>query len=80
MRQTCVERCRLAYACGQHWNDLERLPENDRVRFCVRCRTAVHLAHTSAEFAALAAQGRCVAIAGRTGAMQVGRPAGDDDA
>jgi hypothetical protein len=39
-----VERCRLAFVCGQRWEELEQLPNNEQVRFCQRCQSSVHLA------------------------------------
>jgi hypothetical protein len=58
-----VERCRLAFVCGQRWEELERLPNHEQVRFCQRCQSSVHLATSAETFAVLAAQGRCVAVA-----------------
>lgn len=57
-----VERCRLAFVCGQRWDELERLPNHEQVRFCQRCQSSVHLATTPEVLAALASQGRCVAV------------------
>jgi hypothetical protein len=58
-----VERCRLAFVCGQRWDELERLPNHEQVRFCQRCQSSVHLATSAETFAVMAAQGRCVAVA-----------------
>ncbi|MBS0557736.1 MAG: hypothetical protein JSR27_10030 [Proteobacteria bacterium] len=57
-----IRNCKLAYRCNQQWHDLEAVPGALRLRFCSRCQTAVHRADNEAEFAALAAQGRCVAV------------------
>jgi hypothetical protein len=68
-----VERCRLAFVCGQRWEELECLPNHEQVRFCQRCQSSVHLATTPKAFDALAAQGRCVAIANDGVVKEVGR-------
>ena len=57
-----VERCRLAFVCGQRWEELEPLPNHEQVRFCQRCQSSVHLATSAETFAVHAAQGRCVAV------------------
>lgn len=74
MTSARVERCRLAFVCGQAWEALEHLPDNDCVRHCVRCQAAVHLAIAPAAVGALAAQGRCVAVAQTLGYLALGRP------
>jgi alpha-tubulin suppressor-like RCC1 family protein len=68
-----VERCRLAFVCGQRWEELEQLPNNEQVRFCQRCQSSVHLAASAETFAVLAAQGCCVAVAMRSMERMVGR-------
>lgn len=70
---TRVERCRLAFVCGQRWEELEALAGTDLVRFCLRCQASVHLATTPEEFGGLAAQGRCVAVSAPETGMMVGR-------
>jgi hypothetical protein len=68
-----VERCRLAFVCSQRWEELERLPNHEQVRFCQRCQSSVHLATSAETFAVLASQGRCVAIGKRLDSLMVGR-------
>ncbi len=69
-----VERCRLAFVCGQRWDDLEVLPAHEGMRFCLRCQATVHLATTPDAFAAHAAQGRCVALAIERARILIGQP------
>lgn len=69
-----IERCRLAYQCGQEWDSLESLPDSDSVRFCLRCQSAVHLVRHDAELARFAAQGKCVAIRRSASRILVGKP------
>lgn len=68
-----VERCRLAFVCGRRWEELERLPNNEQVRFCQRCQSSVHLATSAETFGVLASQGRCVAAAITPMERMVGR-------
>lgn len=68
-----VERCRLAFVCGQRWEELEQLPNHEQVRFCQRCQSSVHLATSDEAFAVHAAQGRCVAVTTDRRELTVGR-------
>jgi hypothetical protein len=57
-----VEHCRLNGGCGQHWDALEPVHDNPRVRYCSLCQSAVHLAECELELAELARIGRNVAL------------------
>jgi len=57
-----VEQCRLNGQCSQHWDTLEPVHDNPRVRYCSLCQSAVHLAASTREVTRLVRVGKSVAV------------------
>jgi hypothetical protein len=57
-----VEQCRLNGQCSQHWDTLEPVHDNPRVRYCSLCQSAVHLAASTLEMDRLVRLGKSVAV------------------
>lgn len=57
-----VEQCRFNGQCSQHWDTLEPVHDNPRVRYCSLCQSAVHLAASTLEVTQLIRLGKCVAV------------------
>ena len=57
-----IERCRLNGKCAQRWEALEPVRDNPRMRYCGRCKSAVHLVEHETEMGELTRMGKSVAI------------------
>lgn len=63
--RTAIENCReltFAFRCPKRWEQLARVPDDERTRFCGTCEKPVYHCATVAEAQEHARQGRCVAV------------------
>jgi hypothetical protein len=60
--QIAIEHCHLNGQCNQHWEALEPVRDNPRVRYCGQCQAAVHLAEHETERAELMRMGKNIAV------------------
>lgn len=57
-----VSDCPLVNPCEQRWEDLHAVPNQARMRHCLRCAQSVYRCDTQAEFREHRALGHCIAI------------------
>ena len=57
-----IQNCTIKYQCTANWNQLDKLSDNDSVRFCQSCQQNVYACHTESDIVSHVVKGHCIAI------------------